>query len=1066
MADFFLAYTTADRDRARPLADALGARGYSVFFDVDGIAPGEPWPERLRQALEQATVVLVVVSHGSQGYFVGEEIQRALQAYRDDPVGRRVIPAPTEAGVALPYGLNVLQSIPLAAGADLAADALKTWAVKERIFERKDAAFRIAVLGVEGDEVGVRQGVATALRKLSGVASVVEVEDVVDLRVTIVGSRVPSRLDGLVFLRGQVDPKTVPREERLAHGDLHDATADAWKYTQVEDAISRIRAAVTRWIEAHVPPPTTAAETRSLLPWELAWLHHLSSQCERVQHGPMTAMGRDGQRFDRVRLYVSLRAGAGPWWVDDDGVHVGDKRPERDAPAPTLEQLISDPDLPFTIVEGEAGSGKSMLLHHVAHVLACRHLGEPLPPHQLDLDAMDAGAPILRIPILLDARRISECALVGPAALVDAMERSVRAAVPDAPELLTGLKAGRYFVLVDALDEVPGREGRERVLAALASVAKQRWPVRYVLTTRPSPYTGVRMPTAVPVIPVAELDDQLVDELVEHWAALQDFDAETRRDLRSAIAEAGARGDEGTPFDRNPLLLTAAMMVYSNEKRLPKDLASLYLALVQLLCLLRARDGVTKETRFAALQVLSFATQTAPGGTAGTELPMERAANTLLEWRPETCHRTIAGAQQFLDELALDTGVLRFQEERGRSVLRPWHRTFQEYLSAVYLTADDRSVEAVVDEPFETGRLLDPGWERVCRFLVGAFGAGGDKKARAVVTRLLERADDVPAKRVGRLFGLAGMGIVEYPQRFDGYEQTEVVRRHILDRFGPSWPMEDRLLALEALGQLGDPRLEIGDSLWVEVPAGEYPVGGDEFAAWGYSSWPKQTVRLDRFAIAWRPVTVSDWSLFLAAGGYAAWRRDLPDDAASVEPDDWGRQRHHPNRPVTGVSWYEATAFCSWASAAWRIPPGLLVRLPTEREWEAAARGPEAAIYPWGGADLAGREHANFARIVGHPSPVGAFPAGNRGRLVDLSGNVWEWCQDPWSDDGSADPAAGRAEGRVFRGGSWSYDADGCRSAYRHTFDPDYRYRYGPDYRSIVTGFRVVLAAPASLAGL
>jgi formylglycine-generating enzyme required for sulfatase activity len=170
------------------------------------------------------------------------------------------------------------------------------------------------------------------------------------------------------------------------------------------------------------------------------------------------------------------------------------------------------------------------------------------------------------------------------------------------------------------------------------------------------------------------------------------------------------------------------------------------------------------------------------------------------------------------------------------------------------------------------------------------------------------------------------------------------------------------------------------------------------------------------------------------------------------------------NLPVESVTWSDATNYCGLLTqgerAAGRLPAGWEYRLPTNAEWEYACRALTTTRSYWGD-DLGHTNVGNFAWYDANSDnqlhPVGQKTANPWG-LVDMQGNLWQWCQD-WFDEypgGSVTDPQGPATGiwstRVGRGGSWYDDPTWCRSAARYDFPPT-----NPNYPAMV-GFRVVLA--------
>jgi len=226
----------------------------------------------------------------------------------------------------------------------------------------------------------------------------------------------------------------------------------------------------------------------------------------------------------------------------------------------------------------------------------------------------------------------------------------------------------------------------------------------------------------------------------------------------------------------------------------------------------------------------------------------------------------------------------------------------------------------------------------------------------------------------------------------------------------------------------------------VVVPAGRYVMGSNtsRFPA----ERPARLVTIARpFAIGRYEVTFDEWRACVAEGGCGR----MPGDHG------WGRGR----RPVINVSWPEAMGYARWLGRR----TGLTYRLPSEAEWEYAARAGTATDYWWGDDPGTGRANCrNCGSEDSHQTvPVGRF-APNPFGLFDMHGNVWEWVLDCWHPthensprDGSARLADGCRE-RVTRGGSWYYVNTNARSAYRSKFPAD-AFSYG-------IGLRVVRELP------
>ena len=214
----------------------------------------------------------------------------------------------------------------------------------------------------------------------------------------------------------------------------------------------------------------------------------------------------------------------------------------------------------------------------------------------------------------------------------------------------------------------------------------------------------------------------------------------------------------------------------------------------------------------------------------------------------------------------------------------------------------------------------------------------------------------------------------------------------------------------------------------IYIPAGEFTMGSDDDQA---DERPAHKVELDGYWIYKHPVTVAQYRKFCAQTGHS-----MPE----APWFDWNN-----SHPVVNITWQDAMAYAQWAGGA----------LPTEAQWEKAARGTSTRKYPWGNDWSA--DKCNGMGRLGKTTAVGSYLSGvSPYGAHDMAGNVWEWCSD-WYDAtyyqhspqrNPAGPQSGVF--RVRRGGAWNYDGADYRCANRNCLDPGYAAYFDPNM-----GFRV-----------
>jgi formylglycine-generating enzyme required for sulfatase activity len=420
------------------------------------------------------------------------------------------------------------------------------------------------------------------------------------------------------------------------------------------------------------------------------------------------------------------------------------------------------------------------------------------------------------------------------------------------------------------------------------------------------------------------------------------------------------------------------------------------------------------------------------------------------------------------------------------------HRSFQEYLAACHLANQPQFAEHLQELLDEDPRW----WQEVFLLGVGKAKQGGLSNAVSLCSALLpENPEDVTGQisdkqlRAATLVGLAlvELRLAEKAEPHPRYEAImKRVRKWLLLIIESGYlTARERAEAGDALGRLGDSRFDPTflylprqyqgqpEPFWgfVEIPAGPFIMGGRRRSTGGLDvDEPGKLKKLDipyTYWIARYPIIVAQFREFIQDHGYDnrnvwtnegwAWRTGEWDRSVDESllldwlkrrppeqrgaPILWDEQGIYPNRPVIGVSWFEAIAYCHWLDQQLRasvdggrrafvlpddyvIPNGFIVRLPTEAEWEKAARSAADNRYAWGNSAW-DEERANIGESrIGHPTPVGIYPRGMSPLgLHEVSGNVWEWTLSPYEpypyqpNSNRTDQDAART--RVVRGGSW-----------------------------------------------
>ena len=755
------------------------------------------------------------------------------------------------------------------------------------------------------------------------------------------------------------------------------------------------------------------------------------------------------------------------------------------------------------VLLGDPGSGKSTFASFLSVCLAADWLGLS----EINASRLGEGWSLPRLlPVRIVLREYAAEALVNGKGLWDFIAGRLSSKRPGGTDLSAfagplkqQLKAqGGGLLILDGLDEVPeANRMREELRDAVLGFCDEFAHCRVLVTARPYAYQRDEWRlTGFEVKRLADFDEEQIESFIERWyahVAAKDpsLGRDNARRYTEQLKTATKENERLKELAPRPLLLTlmASLHRWRGGGTLPEKRQELYEEAVKLLLDLWQRPktqfdadgkpaepeydvftelGISQDGLRDALERVAYEVHgEQPVLTGVANVSVDRLAGALYQAseRKESCN--IARVTSYVTDRA---GLL-VERVPQQEYAFP-HRTFQEYLAACHLADDDfpyKLAEHVRDD--------DERWREVA-LLAAAKAVGGSAGAiwNVIDAFCPDELQTRSAYSRSRFYLAlrAAQALIETEQYREVPVRQENLSRRLkawietLCRSSDAFPPPDRAAAGRALAVLGDPRPGVGtradaenvpDILWREVPGGTLMMGSskdDEEA--GKSEYgpdgKRFPVAIKPFRLAAYPVTYAQFQPFVAGDGYENpdyWTKDgwaWKEKQGLTEPALWDdRKWNVANHPVVGVTWYEAVAYCGWLTRRLRefeeLKPGEAVRLPTEAEWEWAARGPNAHRYPWG--DERSEQACNDSDAgIGQTCAVGIFPRdgsrwlADQGQPVhDLAGNVMDWCSTKWREsyDQEPDESLEGDSRRVLRGGSWSWDR-GVRCASRSGLRP------------------------------
>jgi formylglycine-generating enzyme required for sulfatase activity len=824
-----------------------------------------------------------------------------------------------------------------------------------------------------------------------------------------------------------------------------------------------------------------------------------------------------GAKLSLQSVYVSLMTSSFDRFVDEKGNYLVDENGRRMGEDRVVSAVNMLNKYKRLVLLGDPGSGKSTFVNFVGLCMVGEMLGKEeanillltTPPpldersrtrdEKASLQIWDHGTLLPVHVILRDfaARYLSsEGEGISAGSLWDYICQELEKGILSEFSTLLHeelLEEGG-ILLLDGLDEVPEARNRRAQICQVVEDFIDTFPkCRVLVTSRTYAYQNQEWQLSdfeeAVLAPFNEGQiRQFIDQWYQHTAEIRGQDIEDAQGRAVLLRNAIYSNERLRELAERPLLLTLMASLHAwRGGNLPENREQLYADVVDLLLdnweqpkVARSAQGemvlvqpsiseylkVDKIRLRNLLNRLAFEAHSIQTDLTGTaDIPESDLVAGLL--RLSNDPETSVNPLRLIEYLSNRAGLLL---PRGVEVYSFPHRTFQEYLAACYLTDHDYPNKVA-----ELARQDPERWREVA-LLAGAKAAGGSASmiwsladALCYQGPNMERFGE--PDEWGGLF--AGQAIAETAELEQvspaNLGKLELVKNNLEYLIGSrNMPAIERVLAGNILARLGDPRFDPdawylprdGNLGFIEIPAGRFLMGSDpekDEMAYG-DEYPQHTIELTKFFISKWPVTVGQYQTFVKLSGYTMRDNDAVRGVA--------------NHPVVLVTWHDAMSYCKWLTSElckWNgntpvvdliNKEGWVVTLPSEAQWEKAARGTDGRIYPWG--DEFDKNKCNMGETgIAGPSSLGCFPSGASPYGVeDMSGNVWEWTRSKWVERGYPYPVEGKAlieredikdtdARRVLRGGSFFNNTQNVRCAFRN-------YGY-PDLWLNGYGFRVVV---------